>query len=383
MNAPSDGSPPPDPSAPAGDSVRRSWLWLLLPNLVWVGGGMLFTLQLATHGMLDLADAAWLGVIDWAPWLVLSPAVLWLALRFPLGVPRGRHHLLLHLAAATLILVLTNLLAWGLLQIRPIDFPPHLGRPANENPFAADELRLFELMRLRFVAPVYLVQLLGAHLFLYYRASRERERRALLAEARLAEARLLALQAQLQPHFLFNALNAVSGLIHDQPRQADAMVCALSDLLRAVLSASGRREVPLSWELDFVDRYLAVQRIRFSDRLSVSNHTDPAALAAAVPPLLLQPLVENAIVHGLAPRAAPGSVAVFARRAGDRLVLTVTDDGVGLGPNPRPGAGTGLKNIRARLDAQYGGAAHLRVEPNPAGAGVVATVELPFREAVA
>jgi sensor histidine kinase YesM len=150
-----------------------------------------------------------------------------------------------------------------------------------------------------------------------------------------------------------------------------------------VLDVSNRREVALAEELDFIDRYLAIQLIRFSDRLMVDRHVSAECLSAVVPPLILQPLVENALIHGIAPRSTPGRVIVSAHREGDRLVLAVTDDGLGLRETvPSQGAGVGLANIRARLDAIHGNAASLELAPVREG-GLRATIALPFRTLIA
>src|SRR5205823_1463123 len=160
------------------------------------------------------------------------------------------------------------------------------------------------------------------------------------------------LAMQLQPHFLFNTLNTIAELVHDDPDVADDMITGLSDLLRKTLELGPAQEIPLQAELDLLGRYLDIQRARFGDRLRVAVAADAEARAAAVPVLLLQPLVENAIRHGLAEHVASGQIAIAARRDGDRLVITVTDDG----PGPAADSATrservGLGNTRARLDA--------------------------------
>ena len=175
------------------------------------------------------------------------------------------------------------------------------------------------------------VALIGlAHAGVFHRRYRERDQQAALLESRLNQARLRALQAQLQPHFLFNSLNGIATLLRRDPATAGEMLVSLSELLRIALSTSDRQEIPLREELDFLGRYLAIQRMRFGDRLEVSQHVDPAALDCLVPALLLQPLVENAIRHGLEPSGQPGHLRIAAARHGASLQLTVEDDGIGL-----------------------------------------------------
>jgi two-component system, LytTR family, sensor kinase len=155
------------------------------------------------------------------------------------------------------------------------------------------------------------------------------------------------------------------------------MITGLSELLRLALDGSGRQEVPLRQELDFVTRYLDIERTRFQDRLRVVNEVDPGTFNASVPNLILQPIVENAIRHGIAPRAAEGTVTIRARRAGDRLAVTVADDGVGLREGWQPGVGLG--NVRARLAHLYPERHRVAVESRPEG-GTLVTLEVPFRE---
>jgi LytS/YehU family sensor histidine kinase len=221
----------------------------------------------------------------------------------------------------------------------------------------------------------------------YAADARRREReaaalalRAARLETGLAEARLHALAGQLQPHFLFNALNAISAYTEDEPRRARRLMAQLGELLRASLDHAARPEVTLAQELAFLEAYLGVERARFEDRLTVAVRADPAVLGACVPVFLLQPLVENAIKHGIVRRTAHGRVDVEARREGDRLRLRVRDDGVGLPGGWRldRDAGVGLRNAAERLERLYPGAHRLHVAPRPGG-GVTVEVAIPFR----
>ena len=199
---------------------------------------------------------------------------------------------------------------------------------------------------------------------------------------RLAEARLERLEARLQPHFLFNALNAIAALIRKDPPAAAVMVGQLSDLLRAALDHETTREVSLAAELRLLDQYVAIQRVRFSDRLSFFVDADPDALGGYLPQMLLQPLVENAIRHGIGPREAPGVVRLRAHRDASTLRLIVEDDGVGFGAAPASltGSGIGLRSTRERLTHFYGDAFDFDIRA-AAERGTIVTIQLPFHTA--
>jgi sensor histidine kinase YesM len=196
-------------------------------------------------------------------------------------------------------------------------------------------------------------------------------------ETRLARAQLDSLKMQLQPHFLFNTLHSVSALIHEDGEAADLMISRLSEFLRLVIERAGAQEVALVEELEFLQRYLEIQQVRFQERLRVSVDVPGETLGAMVPNLVLQPLVENAIRHAVEPRSTGGRVEVSAARAGDVLELSIRDDGPGLRPG-NPGTGLGLANTRARLEHLYGDRSSLEVADHPEG-GVIATVTFPWR----
>src|SRR5262249_4172643 len=186
---------------------------------------------------------------------------------------------------------------------------------------------------------------------------------------------------QLHPHFLFNTLNAISMLVRKgEGDTAVRMIAGLSDLLRLALATAGQQEVPLRQELDFLERYLCLQQIRFPDRLQIQMRIDPDTPEARVPSLVLQPLAENAVRHGIAPSIAGGSVEVAAMREGEQLVLRVRDTGVGLGPNSESPGGVGLRNVRARLQHLYPGQHRFRVVNRVEG-GVESLLAIPFRGA--
>src|ERR1041385_3007953 len=235
-----------------------------------------------------------------------------------------------------------------------------------------------------------------AHAVHFYRRYRERERRALFLESNLTKARLSALQAQLQPHFLFNTLNAIATLLRRDAKAAEATLLSLSELLRLSLSQSDTQEIPLREELRFLDRYLEIQQTRFGDRLRFEQEIEPRALDCLVPALILQPLVENAIRHGFEPSGAPGLIRVTARElpradapippqgngepemASRALELKVEDNGVGL-TNAGPAAkGIGLPNLRIRLETLYRAGQRIEILSRSEG-GVIIRIEIPWR----
>lgn len=226
----------------------------------------------------------------------------------------------------------------------------------------------------------YVVLVAAAHAFHYQRRARERAELAARLESALAQARLSALQAQLHPHFLFNALQSITELLHHDVQRADRMLVSLSGLLRQLLATDSRHEVELASELRSLRPYVELQQLRFGERLTVELDVAPEALPLRVPHLVLQPLVENAIRHGIAPRSRPGHVTIRARRSGALLEVQVADDGVGLPAQPREGLG--LRNTRARLQQLYGDAHRFTLQGGE-GSGCVATLQLPLTKAAA
>jgi two-component system LytT family sensor kinase len=240
---------------------------------------------------------------------------------------------------------------------------------------------LFSRM-LRYSLIIDLLAYAGACGVLYALEARKRlrvqEMTAAQLEAQLSRSQLEALRAQLQPHFLFNTLNAISMLARKGDTDgAVRMLAGLSDLLRLALASVGKAEVALRLELDFIERYLALQQIRFSDRLEVKMRIAPGVLDASVPSLVLQPLAENAVRHGLSPQNEGGLLEIVAEREGEDLVLSVRDTGVGLLPQSERRGGMGLQNVRARLAVLYPAAHHFTLENHPDG-GTLAVVRIPF-----
>jgi len=227
--------------------------------------------------------------------------------------------------------------------------------------------------------PIYLSLVSLSHAFVYFRRSQQRDRQAMELETQLHRARLQALRMQLQPHFLFNTLNGISTLILTNPQAAREMIGSLGQMLRLSLDSGSKSEVPLEQELKFLDSYLEIAQMRFGDRLKVNQLISPETLKAMVPTFILQPLVENAIQHGIEPDTSQGTVEIRAEKVDDQLVLFVSDTGVGLAETVEKAAtkGIGLSNTRARLQSLYP-AQHTFAIRNRSERGCVAELRIPF-----
>ncbi len=243
--------------------------------------------------------------------------------------------------------------------------------------FAIDPGRLTRLQDLvpLFLAgvPLYLLSVMAHYMILAFEASRAAERQVFESQVTAREAELRALRAQLNPHFLFNSLNSISALAAPDPEAARRMCQLLGDFLRQSLSLGGRARVTLGEELTLADRYLAIEQVRFGARLGVEKQADDGALRCLVPPLLLQPLVENAVKHGVADRVEGGVIRIEAHRRGDVLVVGVENPRDPDAPSRR-GQGLGLENVRARLDALDRRRTRVDVERGPDRFRVVLTL---------
>ena len=365
------------------------WLWTAA---IWGGIGLFDGTQTVLSMQAMHMHHAWaklflFEILCWVPWALATPGVMRLGTRRPLG-PRRRglaRNLACHAAAWFALTVVA--MAWGALFEHGLD-------PWAPDAHAGSFLSLFESRARGELLPslfVYYCILMAGHaLDSRDKLARERAVAAELAE-QLAQARLDALRHQIAPHFLFNALNSVSGMVRDaRPAQAVATIAQVSEFLRHSLHDGGAQEVALDEELHFVALYLDIQKTRFEDRLAAHIGVAPELGRAMVPRLILQPLVENAIKHGIACRVQPGAVEIAASRTQDALVLEVYNDGPAIAANdagpaaadaPHTGS-IGLANVRNRLRGLYGPQAALDVA-NVDGLGVRVTVRLPWREAAA
>jgi hypothetical protein len=317
------------------------------------------------------------NILSWTVWLASLPVAWMVADRVPIRDGRRALPLAFHVCASLVFAfiqaALNAVFKLGVLTVAGQE--TLLGRPLAFGPLLTWALLYtFEWQFLLYWGIV------AAHHAL--RASRELRRREVSEarlEARLVESQLESLQRQLNPHFFFNALNTLTGLVHRDPHGAESMLVRLGDLLRAVFRSQVQQEVPLSRELTLLEQYLDIQRVRFAGHLRSVFDIDEEARSVLVPVLLLQPLAENAIKHGFGGLAVGGTVSVTARRLGDQLELRVADDGRGRADDRRPiNEGIGLGNTRQRLEHLYPGAHTMTAGPAGEG-GFQVTIRLPWR----
>lgn len=316
------------------------------------------------------------GILTWLVWAPLTPAIVWLARRFSLVGDAWKRNLLVHVPSFLLISTLHTAAATFItLEIDPFDSmgtSPKAFWPR----FISRLPGLFGSDLLVYGAVIGICYALD-----YYRKYREREFLATRLEAQLAQAQLDSLRMQLHPHFLFNTLNNIVGLVRDNKNTAAvSMLVGLSDLLRHTLEHSARHEVELREELNFTKLYLSIQEMRFSDRLRIELNIDPATTKAMVPNLILQPLTENALRHGIASSADSGLVGITSAVEDGQLRLTVYDDGAGLPDNwqMKSSTGIGLANTAARLQQLYDDNHQFDIRNRPGG-GVEVMILLPLR----
>ncbi|HJQ67500.1 MAG TPA: histidine kinase [Blastocatellia bacterium] len=367
---------------------KRLWALVLVG---WVLIGMTFTLNyylyadhyvfIFTKQPTFIEMLVW-ELPYWLLWAGLSPLIFKITRRHRIERERWMASLAVHVGACVLFSCAHRaaylLIGWGLnvVAYRPI-------------PSLADLFDFLFFFNMPTALMSYATILLVSHALLYYQRYQEEELKASRLKAELAEAQLQITEAQLQalkmqlhPHFLFNTLNSISALLDEDAEAADEMLARLGDLLRMTLANSGAQEVTLQEELEFLRCYLEIERVRFQDRLTVQMDIEPQALDALVPNLILQPIVENAIRHGIASRIAPGRIEVRAARAGDALRLQVEDNGPGIQAKSDLAVtsreGVGLSNTRARLKRLYGDCHRFELS-DAVGGGLLLTIEIPFQ----
>ena len=356
--------------------TRRFPPWLLRAasfGTFWTLVGLAFASQFYLSSTLLGRSISWGQAIsyslgDWYVYALLSVPVLLLARRFP---PEGGNpwrtagiHLGAALVFSLVYVVLRSLVGQlhGLIIDEPVTF--------------SEEFHPLLVRTFPFNLLIYGVIISVSHAIDYYRKYHERTVHTLELEKHLADARLQALLRQLKPHFLFNTLNGIASLMHSDVHAADRMLVRLADLLRLTMSHPGQPLTRLQDELTFIEKYLEIERIRFRDRLTVAIDVDPAALEAQVPSLILQPLVENAIRHGIEPHARPGRIELTARREPGTIMLMVRDNGAGEPAGGFTREGIGLGNTRARLRELYGEKYRFELANHPEG-GLVVRLTLP------
>ncbi|MEO6155195.1 MAG: histidine kinase [Thermomonas sp.] len=343
--------------------------FLLFATAFWTLFGLLVGIQvwisMITHGHV----VSWLllyFLLVWVAWLGPTYVIVWLARRFPVEGLRPSI-IAIHVLAASVIAVVHSAYETGLMVwMQPYD--------GMTDPLSGLNLGQIVLSRLPGEWILYCMVLGGVMAFEFYQRYHERALQAAQLERSLADAKLHALELQLQPHFLFNTLNAIAGLVRtNHNKQAVTMVAGLADLLRYSLDHAGRQRVSLAEEMDMLERYLVIENARFPDRMSFKLALAEDARHAAVPMLVLQPLAENAVRHGIAHLAAGGTIEVEAGRVGERLRIRMRNSGTLKAAYVE---GIGLKNSHSRLSTLYGEAATLSLKS--VEGGVLAELDLPF-----
>jgi hypothetical protein len=350
-------------------AIQIRWVRWLIGFVFWTLIGLSFACQFHISSSQAGLDVSWRQAIsyalgDWYVFGLLSVPVIRLATTFHFEARTRGRSLAVHLLGSALFSAAYMLArAW-------------VGAWQSAAPFS-EAFQPLLVKTWHFNLLVYWVMVAVTCAFDYSRKYRERELRAIELEKLLAQATLQALRMQLNPHFLFNSLHSISALMHKNVDAADHMISRLGDLLRAALDNTETQEVPLRQELEFLERYLEIEQIRFGSRLVVEIGAAPEVLEARVPNFILQPLVENAIRHGVEPHARPGLIRLLARRQAGELTLEVHDNGGGLASQSRAD-GVGLSNTRARLRTLYG-EAHAFEFCNPPEGGLLVRLTIPFR----
>jgi len=358
----------------SGTTIQTRWAKWGLIFAFWTIIGLAFSSQFYLTSANSFSPVTWKfalehSLADWYLFALLSIPALWLARWFHFDRHHWPRQVTVHLLASAGFSVL-----WMAVRVLIEEW----GGESRVTFKTAFTYALTATFFFNFL--IYWAIISVSHSIEYYRKYRERELRTAELEAGLAQARLQALQMQLNPHFLFNTLHSISSLMHKDVEAADRMISRFGDLLRLALENTEAHEVPLREELEFLKSYLEIEQTRFGDRLSVRMDIAPETLEARVPNLVLQPLVENAIQHGIEPHARPGQIELRARREAEKLLLQVRDNGNGIANLSRTSEGVGVSNTRARLQQLYG-SAHEFEFSNGKDGGLLVSVVIPFRKA--
>jgi len=355
--------------------LRERWINAFVVLGLWSALGVFSSLELHLESNFKIQKSPWthslyLEITFTTICALLTPVVLWLARRFRVDEKPYWRNVLIHVFASAMFTIVAKSV-WT-----PLVYAIE-GNQLSQTRFLWSILYSFDYCTI-----LYWVVVLASYLVEYYR----RYHKGLLDSARLnaelAQAQLRWLKSRLHPHFLFNALNTISALVHEDPRAAERMIARLSELLRLSLRDGAVQEVPLLQEIEYLNMYLDIERTRFEDRLTVEFNIEAGLDDALVPCLVLQPLAENAVRHGIGARAGRGIIVISASRHGARLSLSVRDNGVGLRSNAvePEREGVGLSTVRGRLDTLYGRNQSLVLRNLPEG-GVEARMSLPYSTA--
>ena len=359
--------------------LRRKWVKWTMIWAIWTLFGFFFTSQLVLQNQLSRNPVPFWQILAWQMvsgyvWFALCPLLLWLAQKFPFEAERWKGSVPVHIFASLVVAFFQ--LAIDTFLLTRLGYPPN-----RQFQSFLEAYQYFIYINLHFSLMIYWGVVGIKSAYSYYQKYRERELVASKLEARLAQSRLQVLKGQLQPHFLFNTLNAISELIYKDQEAAERMLGDLSDLLRLSFEKLEVQEISLKQELEFLKKYLEIEQMRFHDRLRVEMEISPDTLDASVPNMILQPLVENAIKHGIAPRSTGGRIRIGAARNNGSLELSVADNGIGVPFNDvgNVSEGIGLSNTRRRLRHLYGERQKFELSAAPA-AGLRVNLTIPFKE---
>ena len=341
----------------------------------WILLSVLFASQLYWSGYAPWPTALWLEAAHWLSWGIVSPLIFWLCrrlyrgertwMRYVVGLLLGAIVVsLLQPALTDLIIFVKDAMRWSLSVGGE---PPRAFLPT---------LHVAAVKRAGYNLPVYAGLVLAWHAMTYYAELRDRQVKAAELESLLHQAQLQTLRSQLNPHFLFNTLHSIAELVHENPARAEQLILRLGELLRQVLLSSTEQEVALAEELEFIKGYVEIEQIRLGERLQVKWEIAPEALAVKVPSLILQPLIENAILHGIAATAQPGVLMIRARCDDRYLQLQVRDTGPGLPQGGKAHVGIGLSNTQTRLRQLYGSGQRFELLNDN---GLVVNIQIPLR----
>lgn len=360
-------------------------VWTLI-GLTFASLSLFGTLAISDYRRVDVVGIFVWNLMAFYLWALLTPLIALLARRYRLDRQHWPQSLVFVHLPASLIFPALHLCLY-----LPLYWLAGGGLLTKEFPTLVSLFSFQLFANLPMKVSIYWLILIAINALDYYQSFRLAEVKASELRAQLAQAQLRALKMQLHPHFLFNTLNSISALLHRDTEAADQMVARLGDFLRLTLENSGDQEVTLEQEMEFLRCYLEIETVRFHDRLSVETYIEPQTLSARVPNLILQPLVENAIRHGISRQSAPGRLAIRAVLLGERLLLQVEDNGPGLALISESGAsssghlaarthagGVGLSNTRARLEHLYG-AEHRFELTRATPRGMIVTLEIPFQ----
>lgn len=347
----------------------------------------LFAAQMSMGGQEPGREFLRDAIVLWMPWILVSPLMILMAYMLPPGSRPGWQWLPAHVAGCLAILFLAGWLDQAISRPENLPpesrpgaggFPPPLppGPPGYPPPVPHPRPGPIE-KSIPVGIPLYVAAVVLVGLFHLRRISAEKESRTAELEKQLTAARLETLRSQLQPHFLFNTLNTVASLVHSDPQKAEAVILNLSSLLRATLKAKDKPLIPLRKELKLAQDYLEIQRARHGDQLEVEQDIPESVMSCAIPPLILQPILENAVKFGVNQNPRGGRIRLRAARIGEKIVMEVEDSGSGTHTDSIEGHGVGVSNTRARLAASFPGReVGFDILPNDKG-GITVRMQFP------